>query len=205
MRWLLIAALLLLAPLAQAVTLKPGDVVLISQPCFMCSLIEIEEGLPYSHGGVIVRDQVGHIWVLEALNQIGRIPLETFLAHRRKGTEPLYLRPHLKSTIAGKPNAFNTWLVQRFNTQFAGHSYDPDFLWSNRDDRGEKFYCSELIIKLLNPALTAPVQPLPMHFNQYREYWLKYFKNTPIGAPPDGKPGVSPAGIAKSTSFSVLN
>jgi hypothetical protein len=180
--------------------LQPGDVLLQSQPCFMCSLIEIEEGLPYSHAGVVVRETSGTLSVLEAWNRVGRVPITEFLGRRRKETRTLALRPQVVPSLAQNPATLNQWLSARFQVGFVGHSYDPKFLWNNADASGESYYCSELVTKLLNPLLVRKIATKPMHFQKHREYWIRYF-----GAnPPDNEPGVSPADLARSPSFRAL-
>ena len=39
--------------------LRSGDVILLSLECWVCQLIEQEEGLPYSHMALVYRDQNG--------------------------------------------------------------------------------------------------------------------------------------------------
>lgn len=186
--------------LLLALQLQPGDVLLQSQPCFMCSLMEIEEGLPYSHAGVVVRESNGALSVLEAWDRVGRVPIAEFTARRRKDTRTLALRPRVLPSYAENPAALNQWLSARFRVAFAGHSYDPKFLWDNEDASGEAFYCSELVTKLLNPLLVRRIETKPMHYVRHREYWIKYFG----GTPPDGEPGVSPADLARSPALRPL-
>jgi hypothetical protein len=88
-------------------------------------------------------------------------------------------------------------LNERFAREFEGLSYDGAFLWNNRDEKGEKIYCSELVVKLLEPALARPIPTKPMHFVADREAWIRHFK----GRPPDGEPGVSPEDLVRSGAF----
>lgn len=188
------------ALLALSLQLQPGDVLLQSQACFMCSLIELEEGLPYSHAGVVVRGTDGALSVLEAWQRVQRVPIAEFLGRRRKETRTLALRPRVLPASLSHPAALNRWIEARFQARFAGHGYDPMFLWNNGDGVGETYYCSELVTKLLNPALLRPIATQPMHYQVHRDYWIKYFGGTPL----DGEPGVSPADLARSPAFRRL-
>ena len=179
---------------AHAIELKTGDVLLQSVSCYLCTLIEKEEDSPYSHAGVVLREG-NQIWVAEAWGKVEKIPLATFLGKRRKTTETLALRAiQPDGTEIKFPEAT---LSKSFDQNFVGHSYDSEFLWDNRDSRGEKYYCSEFVVKFLNPFLPQTISTKPMHYNQYREKWVQYFK----GLPPDGKPGVSPGDLERSPLF----
>jgi len=169
--------------------LRSGDLLLESLPCQLCSLIEVEEGAPYSHGAVILREN-NQLWALQALRRVERIPLQDFLNLRRPGTPAGVFRP------IGLPIA-DSALRDRFQQYFDGLSYDEEFLWNNFDSKGEKLYCSEFITKLLNPFLSFPIKTKPMHYTHSRADWIRYFK----GNPPDGMPGVSPGDLSRSPSF----
>lgn len=63
--------------------------------------------------------------------------------------------------------------------KYLGKPYDNEFSWGN-----EKFYCSELVGKLLGMA------PEPMHFDP--ELWPSQFQQY------EGKPGISPGKIYRA-------
>lgn len=174
---------------SNGMELKTGDLILQSNPCFLCSMIELEEESPYSHVGVILRTK-GKISVFESRGSVREVPLEDFLKSRRIQTSSLVLRSErLELTLDADE------FIRRFQKHFEFHSYDPDFLWFNRDEKGEKYYCSELVVKLLSPEL--PLLPKAMHFEKNREEWKRYFK----GNPPDGEPGFSPGDFERSPYF----
>lgn len=192
---------LLLSNRAQALTasdLKTGDVLLQSVPCYICSLIEIEEGAPYSHSGVAWVANDGSVSMNEVWVDVDQIPLSDFLAKRKAQTQTLVLRAIANdgSDFVIDPESLQTL----FNQNFLGHSYDEDFLWNNSDSKGEMYYCSELIAKLLNYFLPNPITTKPMHFTHYREDWIKYFH----GTPPDGQPGLSPADFTTMKQFRTV-
>lgn len=173
----------------SSVDLRTGDVLLQSLPCSLCSLIEAEEGSRYSHAGLVGTPNPS-LQVFQAFGRVHRISLTYFLKQTRPGSRVRVLRPMLNTR-----NRLD--LNERFTRDFEGLSYDASFLWDNRDEKGEKIYCSELVVKLLNPALARPISTKPMHFEADREAWIRHFK----GYPPDGEPGVSPEDLLKSGAF----
>jgi hypothetical protein len=173
----------------SSVDLQTGDVLLQSLPCSLCALIEAEEGSLYSHVGVM-----GPLFpgpqVFQAHGRVHRTSLGLFLRQTRPGSRVRILRPVF---VPETPLDLN----DRFARHFEGLSYDASFLWGNRDEKGEKIYCSELVVKLLEPVLERPVRTKPMHFVADREAWVHHFK----GYPPDGEPGVSPEDLIRSGAF----
>ena len=186
--------LAILSGKASALTLQAGDILLQSNDCYLCALIEAEEHTPYSHMGVVVSnlDQ----WnVLEAWGNVRRTSLAEFLGRKRAGTQTLVLR----ADDVGKLSATmgSATLLTRFQTFFEGKNYDPDFLWNNSDELGEKYYCSEFVAKFLRPFLIHPISTKAMHYEVNRDAWIKYFR----GTPPDGLPGLSPGDFERSPLF----
>ncbi len=169
--------------------LMTGDLLLQSLPCSLCALIEAEESSLYSHVGVMGTLFPGP-QVFQAHGRVHRTSLGSFLRQTRPGSKVRILRPVFGSNT---PMDLN----ERFTRLFEGLSYDASFLWDNRDEKGEKIYCSELVVKLLEPVLARPVRTKPMHFVADREAWIHHFK----GYPPDGEPGVSPEDLIRSGSF----
>ena len=177
--------------------LRSGDVILISLPCRICKVIEAEEGAPFSHMGVILRYNQ-QISVLDAYEEVREIPLREFLKLREDGSHPVILRA--KASRGTRISDSTYRMLLRFKTKYRGKSYDSEFLWDNRDENGEKLYCSEFAAKFLNAYLPTPIEPKPMHFRVSREDWIRFFK----GPPPDGKPGISPADFFRSSLFKNL-
>jgi hypothetical protein len=174
--------------------LKSGDVILQSQACFVCQLIEEEENSPYSHIGVIVTPELGEPMVLESWGSVTNTPLSDFLARRKRNTRSMILRPHSQFKLS---SVQANDLMARFVNYFAGKTYDPEFLWNNRDENGELLYCSEFVAKFINPFLGNRLLPKAMHYERNRSAWMHYFK----GTPPDGKPGISPGDFERSPLF----
>jgi hypothetical protein len=177
--------------------LRTGDVLLVSLPCHICSIIEAEEGAPFSHLGLVLVEN-NQIRIADAYHKVASAPLSEFLKLIKPGTHPVVVRP--LNARGGFLKLDSSELVHRFHGSFEGLSYDSEFLWNNHDTHGEKLYCSEFVAKFLNAYLPNPVEPKPMHFNFERGEWMKYFK----GNPPDGKPGISPADFSRSRAFQNL-
>ncbi len=180
-----------------ASSLRSGDVILLSLPCRICKVIEAEEGAPFSHMGVILRYN-NQISVLDAYHEVRELPLSEFIKLRDPSSQPVILRARGRAESSISNSSFQ--MLLRFKLKFRGHSYDSDFLWDNRDEKGEKLYCSEFAAKFLNAYLPSPIEPKPMHFRVSREDWIRFFK----GPPPDGKPGISPADFFRSPLFRNL-
>ena len=172
----------------QLLPLQTGDILLQSIQCYVCSLIEIEENSKYSHSGVVLEES-GELYVLEAWGKVAKNPLSEFLGKRTKDTRTRIIRPRISIDSFA--------LKAAFEKDFAGKEFDPGFFWEEVGGPTEKLYCSELIAKLLNPFMPVPILPKAMHFNQFRETWIQYFK----GPPPDGKPGLSPEDFNQSPLF----
>lgn len=190
MRKILFIFNILAATSTFAFPLKAGDILLQSNACYLCSMIEAEEHSPYSHLGVLVNEH-GTYQVLEAWGKVRKTSLNEFLQRRRLDSKVLVLRSKIMSRI---PSAT---MLNHFELMFQGKSYDSNFLWSNFDANGEKYYCSEFVAKFMNEFLIDKIGTKPMHFDVNREFWIKYFH----GNPPDGTPGLSPGDFERSPMF----
>jgi hypothetical protein len=190
---LLLAFSLFLGSAASSfsLTLKTGDILLQSVPCYLCSLIEFEENSTYSHMGIVVVEENG-VSVFESWQKVEKISLRDFLNKKKADSQTLILRPTAFANATASISAKS--MVAFFNRWFAGKHYDDDFAWNNSDELGEKYYCSEFVAKFLNHFLPVPFSPKPMHFQKYRAEWIKYFR----GTPPDGMPGISPGDFERS-------
>ena len=177
--------------------LKTGDVLLISLPCRLCSIIEAEEGAPFSHIGLVLMEG-GRVTVLDSYHKVAQSPLEEFVKLAKPGSRPVVLR------AVGPNRRFiefdSSDVARRFHGNFEGLHYDSQFLWYNQDELGEKMYCSEFVAKFLSPYLSRPLSTKPMHYRVHREEWIKFFR----GNPPDGLPGISPADFSRFPAFRNL-
>jgi hypothetical protein len=174
--------------------LKTGDVLLQSIPCYVCAMIEAEENAPFSHIGLVLKEG-NQVSVLQSWLKVQALPLKTSLSFRKVNTQTRVLRA---VDARGEEIQFDSAVFRAvFDQDFAGKSYDAAFLWNNADTLGEKYYCSEFVAKFLNRFLPIALKTKPMHYNQYRGDWIRYFR----GTPPDGLPGISPADFDNSNLF----
>ena len=197
LKWIGVLQLLLGAFTSNAMSLaelQPGDVLIQSQRCYLCRLIEIEEGLPVSHVGIVNQMNNGTWVVHEAWGSVQTVAIEAFLSRRTPQTKTWVRRPKLNRRMPARE------IRRRFENYFLGLSYDPDFLWENRDEKGQTLYCSELIVKFFNGLWIQAPKTKAMHYQKNREAWIRYFK----GTPPDGLPGISPADLLRSPALTTL-
>jgi hypothetical protein len=80
-----------------------------------------------------------------------------------------------------------------FDQKMNGLSFDPYYLWDNVDEKGnELIYCSEMVQKTLNSALSTPLPTTKMDFTPNWDYWYRYYN----GNVPQGAAGNSPGYLA---------
>lgn len=191
--WLLGLIFISLWGNAKAFEWSEGDVILISLPCYLCRVIELETGGPFSHGGIVLDAKKKS--VAQALDRVEELPLEKFFNLTLRNKRVAILRPveFLHSTPV-------EW-KEEFYQNFAGLEFDNDFLWNNYDDQGqEKLYCSEFLVKYLNRFLQDPLKTTPMSYRKYASFWRSYYQ----GDPPEGRPGFNPNSFYHSKKFKIL-
>lgn len=182
--------LIMLSTGAKAFSFKAGDVILTSLPCYICSLIELEEDSAFSHIG-IVNIESGKPVVYEARGSVKKMDLEEFVTEMKEGQIIRTLRMNDKNFNASELKFY-------FESFYEGANYDRDFLWDNVDSNGsEEYYCSELVYKFLKHFTDLQMKPKKMHFNKHRKVWEKFFR----GNVPDNKPGLSPEDFNQSSDF----
>lgn len=186
-------------PSFALIHLRTGDIILQPLDCKLCSVIELEEGGPYSHIGLVIVDKEKNVFVVEAYGKVQATPIDEFLDKTEKGQASAVMRNiELEVMYRNWPERFNkfrTELIEKF-LKVEGAEYDSEFLWDNKSEDGrEKYYCSELVTKLLNPFLENQILPKKMHFD--RPEWTEYFK----GVLPVGQPGISPMDFVKNIHF----
>ncbi len=189
--------------------LRPGDIILLSLNCSICPLIENETDSPYSHSGIVVQKDMGAVVVAQALGRgVQHVTLDQFLAGLRSGgVAHIYRARALDQLYHENPQGFHKFedeLWHNYTTQFMGSSFDPFFLWDNRDAQGkEKFYCSEFVAKLLNRSLERnhQIKPVAMDFSRNLSTWQRLFH----GVVPQGKPGLAPADFTRNDLLYFVN
>ncbi len=176
-----------------------GDVIVQSFDCYECRLIQSETDSPFVHSGVVLKDARGEWKVAEALGPVGLTPLKTFLS--RGKLNAVYRSKELSQLPSDERSALEKQMLSVFSFQYAGRSFDNEFLWDNHDAQGnETYYCAEFIAKFLNQFLQASILPEPMSYKKHYDLWLKIFR----GKVPEGLPGISPASFTRSQFFQEI-
>lgn len=177
---------------------QTGDLLFISMDCFLCQMIELEEEGPYSHAGVILKDK-GRVYVAHSLGHVQIVPVKDFVKLRKRNTPLSHYRP--RQWTKGISKATSESLLKHFNQSFLNLPYDSHFLWDNYDERGrELLYCTEMMTKLLNAFLKAPLLTYPMDYTDYWDFWQNYFQ----GPVPQGLPGNSPVSLSRDPQLKKL-
>lgn len=175
----------------KAQSLKAGDILLASLPCWICSVIELEEDSLFSHIGILNQEN-GEWVVYESFGEVRKSKLPKFLKGLRKDRIVRVLR------LRSEPNFSARKLQSVFEKKYEGLSYDNKFLWNNYDHLGrEKYYCSEFVQKFFLDFISLTLTTKRMHFDKKRKYWERFFK----GEIPDGELGISPEDFNKSADF----
>jgi len=181
---------------AQTPELKVGDILLQPLKCWACSLIEAEEETIFSHVGIVLEVNP-EIKVAEAFGKVRLVSLKEFDAKTEPGQNLAVLR-FRNDRIQREFDRSSALLLHYYQTEFHGRKYDHDFRWNNFDEEGEeKFYCSELISKLIKRYIQVDLPIKRMHFQTNREAWINYFR----GNVPDGLWGNSPGDFERSELF----
>ena len=167
-----------------ALTLKPGDVILIELRCYSCSIIADETNSRFSHSGIVIGKQNDQIQVAQAFGPVHITSLEKFLNQRVKGTTALVLRSDELKVSAQQ-------LRDEFNQSWKGIPFDSNYTWGN-----DKLYCSEFVSKFLEVFLGPVLPPKPLDFSRNWDYWSRVMN--PV---PQGKPGNSPGDLERSSVF----
>lgn len=176
--------------------IRPGDIILQPLNCWLCSLIELEEGSKFSHMGVVL-SVTPEILVGEAYGTVKKTTLAEFLSKTEKGQNSILIR-FRNEVLARHLQNTSSEFLRTFETQFEGAPYDSDFLWNNFDENwNEKLYCSEMIAKLLKVYVQVEAPIKRMQYKKYWDHWMVYFK----GNVPENKWGNSPGDFEKSELF----
>lgn len=175
-------------------SLKSGDVLLISLNCYECRVIESETNSPYSHSGIVIKNELGEIKIAQSLTGIALYSFQQFSKYKTPGTSIAVYRPHELSNLSSKEElTIDQQMLKVFNEQFKGLPFDKRYLWDNYNSEGlELLYCSEFVAKFLDRFLSNPTIPFPLSYKKNWVYWLQYFK----GDIPDGVLGNSPASLS---------
>lgn len=183
----------------HALTLQPGDVLLISFNCYECRVIESETNSPYSHSGVVIENEKHEIKIAQSLGMIALYQPNDFYKNKTPGTKIGVYRSYEISKLMNAE--FKNKMLNTFNEKYKGILFDSTYLWDNVDSNGrELLYCSEFIAKFLDNFMISATIPYPLTYQKNLEYWKKYFK----GNVPEGVLGNSPASFSKDPRFYLV-
>ena len=118
-----------------AAGLREGDIVFSGSSTGQGGAIIAATGSPYTHCGIVFLSD-GKPMVLEAVQPVGVVSLETFKSRSKPGT---FMARRLKSPLAPA----NYQLARTWAAAQIGKDYDARFRW---DD--DALYCSELVWKI---------------------------------------------------------
>ncbi len=144
LRSVVVGLVMLFSPAVSAAKEKPyvireGDVVFSSSKEGQGNAVIIATRSPYSHCGIVFQHE-GKMMVLEAVQPVGVVSLQTFMARSDAGT---FMARRLKTPIAQeKYQAARVWAMGQI-----GKNYDGRFLWDDKN-----LYCSELVWKVYQHA-----------------------------------------------------
>ena len=179
---LILTIVVILSINSHALTIRKGDILLQSIPCWSCWLIEKEENSAYSHLALVV--ETNPIQLIEAFGEVKMTNLNDFLSRTQKNTRVLVRRPVQLLTESN---------INIEYSSFLDSEYDAEFIWNN----GNKYYCSELVTKIFIQHHFDFVPTKKMSFKKYWSAWSVYFQ----GRVPEGEEGNSPGDYAKSQLF----
>jgi hypothetical protein len=190
--WLILTTLMASQALAVSESeLRNGDILLQPLNCYLCNVIEEQEGSIYSHSGVVVRRHDGRVFVFESIGGESLVPLSVFVARTQKGQQVRVVRPiEFEQDVPSFKR-----LTSVFYRYFSPVVFDKQMRWENRDENGrEPLYCSEFVAKFLANFLRAPYATKPMRFDVRPSFWFDFFG----GDVPNGEPGIAPSDFLKS-------
>jgi hypothetical protein len=123
---------------AAEVAWKDGDILFQVTHSGQAPAVAIASGSPITHTALVsVDERTGKVTVVEAVQPVREIPLESFLQHG-SAWSAARLRPEAEAKLpAGWADK-----VLAVARAWKGKSYDGRFEWSD-----SKFYCSELVWK----------------------------------------------------------
>jgi len=184
----------------KAFELQSGDIILISFNCYECRVIESETNSPFSHSGVVVKNEKGELMVAQSLTTVRLSSLQDFLKNKTPKSSASVLRAYeLENRIDFIE--IEKSMREKFEVYFRGLPFDSNYFWNNFDDKGrELLYCSEFVAKFLDHFLTTPSIVFPLTYQKNYDYWFKYFN----GQIPEGEIGNSPASFSTDPRFHLV-
>lgn len=157
----------------------------------------------YIHVGLISSDaKKSGLTLLEANESEGCVStdLDQYLASHSDDQTILILRP-LEFEESYDAIEIASAINQNFAENMEGHSYNTSMVLDTSSEKGRNYYCSELVMELLNPLLHSKIPTHTMTFED--KIWDTIFriKGFPV---PRGKQGISPSDFVQLKTFKLI-
>ena len=120
-------------------TLREGDIIFQTSLSSQSQAIQTATHSPYSHCGLVFKNEKSDYYVLEAVQPVKTTPLDKWIARGKDGS---YVVKRLKNANEVLTDAAILRMKSQGN-KLMGKPYDLYFEWTD-----EKMYCSEMIWKL---------------------------------------------------------
>ena len=141
------------------------------------------------------------VFVYEAWGKTTKTKLSEVQNRAQKKQSLFHLRPR---EFSEGHSPTEKQLAEKFESEFSKTQFDNEFLWDNFDEnKYEKLYCAEFVVKFINTFLQNPQPPSPMSFTKLADFWQQYYKQFDRSVP-EGEPGASPSTLYSSTRFIKL-
>jgi len=161
--------------------IKEGDLIFQTSLSSQSKAIQLATNSPYSHCGIIYKDDNGQFFVFEASQPAKLTPLDNWI---KKGKDKKFVVKRLKNA-AEIINEASIERIKKEEQLMLGRGYDLTFEWSDR-----QLYCSELIWKVYKRALNIELAKLEKlgtfdltHPIVKEVVSKRYGKNPPLEAP----------------------
>ena len=121
--------------------LKDGDIIFQSMNSDLSKAIELATHSDYSHVGMVYKSKEGEWMVIEAVQPVQAIPLNSWID---RGVNDHYLVMRLNNADEVLTEKAKEKMLA-YGESLLGKNYDIYFEWSD-----ERIYCSELVWKIYN-------------------------------------------------------
>lgn len=176
---------------------ESGDILLISMPCYLCSVIENETDSEFSHLGIILKTDTG-TFVLDSTGKVQKTKLSAFVDKAKKFSFLKLIRSKQANLL---PDSFIMNLV--FRVDFEGAPYDPYFLVDNKIGKRTALYCSEFVKEYFDAFGIKTPDYQPMTFTKNLDIWQKYYEGIKYEIP-EGEPGINPESFNQSNLYKSI-
>ena len=188
--------------------LEEGDMIFQDLDCGpLCDAIEKVtggfNGANFSHIGLLVKDSLNQIVILEAIgDKVKTTAVDKFLSRSSDADGN-------PKVIVGRIKPKYKNIISKFiedAKSYLGKPYDDVYVMDN-----DSYYCSELIylaaLKANNGIPFFYLNPMTFKDSDTRDFnpaWVEYYKNLNVKIP-EGEPGINPGGISLSNKIDIVH